>query len=592
MLVGLDGQFYVSNGFVLFLIAVWPRPVASTVYAPLGAKQNDRCLLQQDARIKRATLDKGIPAHWFNGFSGDESSFDADHAEFKLRDDPRIVPSELVRNIPSIIQDANRPVGRVGSQGREGIRAEWFEESASGGPDAAWRTRFPELESDGVALDKVPFLPDHIGLRVQDYIPTAATSIAHVYSIRDSKHAGWFEESVDDYDRLGRRMPATAHSDRWYYNWTKESWSVPIGCEKSGCMANATLKTFDSTKFQHAKCQLSFKIHATDFDDEYSREYVEWLLMNEMRVMKFCDPMTKGCGRNQNVSKRGMHPCLTDYPIDDLLTNDTTLKFASKISEMVDECPVDNKLLNGNISVTCFLRPWPPPPKKPNPQPPSSQCVPYVVDLRCREHGCNASAAAKPCYPPQDGEKCMLTVKIWQTDFDQDHGSVEVVEWVKVNGEEVETSLKPGKKPWKGRNPCKEALEGKPKSDKAGLLARGHGLRSSMSHEAEKKARSRSPMYGVAEDRQTMWSDEFVTSKLDGFNESFALGLGASFRNRSANGWREVDDVMETIVKERDVTKEILANGSVLVEAKISQMVDECAKDGYLLNAEAFIKCK
>merc|ERR1719262_1954387 len=54
---------------------------------------------------------------------------------------------------------------------------------------------------------------------------------------------------------------------------------------------------------------------------------------------------------------------------------------------------------------------------------------------------------------------------------------------------------------------------------------------------------------------------------------------------------RGVDDKTVLLVPEQDVTDQIRKDGQVLVEAEISDKVDECAKDGYLLNAEVTIQC-
>jgi hypothetical protein len=529
----------------------------------------------------QASRDKTIPAYWFNGFAKEESTFDVDgigdHAPV-----PHVVPSGLVRSGPSLTKASRAPIDDVG---HDGILAEWFEESPSGGPHEAWRTRFPALETfHHEAMDALPLLPDHVSRRLQDYIPTAATSIARVYAFRDTKNAPWFQASVSDYDSFGRGMPASQDSDRWYLDWTQKSWSAPIACEKAGCMANATLKTFDSTQFQHARCKLSFRVYATDFDDEYSRENVEWLLVNDRRVMKLCDPMAKGCCQDRNVTKRGMHSCLLDYPLDNFLERGTTLKFASKISEMVDECPVDNKLLNGEVGVTCFLKPWPPPRQAPKPMFASELlCESTTAALRCHEKGCNSSAVVRPCSTPKQDQKCLLNVKIWQTDFDQDHGSVEVVEWVKLNGKEAAKDLKPGK------NPCKEACEGK--SSGTALLAAGSENEPNSSRVVQKKDASPPAERTESDADQTRSGfPDKANSFMETLDESTEYPPGSFFRKFTH--WRGYNDVMEHIVKDQDVTKEVLAEGAVLVEAKISKMVDECAKDGYLLNAEVTLHCK
>jgi hypothetical protein len=327
------------------------------------------------------------------------------------------------------------------------------------------------------------------------------------------------------------------------------------------------LKTFDPNISQHTGCRLSFGVHATDFDDEYSREYIEWLHVNGMQVMQHCDPMAKGCGKGA-VENRTLHPCVTDYSLDDLFrSGTTTLQLASKISEMVDECPVDNNLLSGRVSVTCWLKPWPvttSPTAKPA-FPELQECSSSLTTLRCQSHGCTANTTASACswLGGLKEPKCSLTVKIWQTDFDDK--ATESVEWVKVDGVEIAKDLKPG------RNPCKAYLESTKKLA-SGLLAKDTDVNNSSVISLVHQSPTRSM---PSEDRKGSLLDE---------SRKIAVYVPRDPRGPS--------DEMYEIVKEQDVTKGILANGSVAVEAKISNMVDECGKDGYLLSAEVTVVCK
>ena len=100
-------------------------------------------------------------------------------------------------------------------------------------------------------------------------------------------------------------------------------------------------------------------MHVTDFDDEYSREFVEWIIVNEAHLSTHCDPMGKGCNKSVSKEARGLHPCVSDYPLDTMLAKSTTLNIAGKISDMVDECPVGDNLLSGVARLTCYMKPWP-----------------------------------------------------------------------------------------------------------------------------------------------------------------------------------------------------------------------------------------
>lgn len=469
-------------------------------------------------------------------------------------------------------------------------------------------------------MKEVPWLPARSGRRNLEYLPTRATSIARALGMTKNKDAEWFDDDVNNYDDFGRNRAPSEDSDRFYWDWEKKTWSVPLACKDPGCVANATLKTFDAKKMQHAHCRISVGVHMTDYDDEYSREYVEWIIVNGARINSRCDPMGESCCNSSIPDKdRGLHPCVTNFPLDNLLRDGTTnLKIAAKISEMVDECPVNGNLLSGEARVSCFVKPHPKPTKPPIPVEPDLRCDTNSTVLQCSEHGCIANATAKVCRPPETGQKCLLSVKIWQTDFDGDHGSTEVVEWVKVNGEEVAKDFKPG------RNPCKEACDGKPASE-ASLAAQRAGMSTGDSG-ISLDAQSAALLAPLPDDLQTpaMNCRRRVVAKLAQANSGFLGGFmgdvhGNNGSPQQQQQYQEPDradradsrthlselrgrphishlradpDEMKEIVTGQDVTEEIRAAGEVYVDAKISRMVDECAKDGYLLNAEVVIVCK
>lgn len=529
---------------------------------------------------------KEVPAGWFGGYAEDESTYDDSHIYGDHPDNPEEIAAR-------VSQDGNT----VNMGGQEdpiympetGLPSDWFEESKSAGPSAAWRTRFPPLEAfRNEGMKTVPWLPSNN--ERQTHIPSAATGIARAFDFTKKKDAPWFDSSIADIDDFGRKTPPSPNSDSYYWDWEEKSWSVPFGCSNPGCVANASLQTFNAAKLQHAKCRLSVGVHATDFDDEYSREFVEWIIVNGAWVSTRCDPMAHGCNNSVADKDRGLHPCVSDYPIDNLFQLDkgTNLNIAGKISDMVDECPVGNNLLSGEAKVTCLVKPKTTPPTAMPvviPNNAFNDTCSNTTALRCSEHGCVAKATALACRPPQKGEKCLMSVRIWQTDFDNDHGSVEVVEYIKVNGNEIAKDLKPG------RNPCKEVYEGKAPTN-ASLAAR-NGDSTPTPEPISLDAQSQALLAPLPGDAQspTAGCRRRVLDPLQA--SSFLKETDAQRRVPIAvNHLRAAPDDMKEIVSGKDITKEVLKSAAVDVEAKISRKVDECAKDGWLLNAEVTIVCK
>merc|ERR1711972_403109 len=113
---------------------------------------------------------------------------------------------------------------------------------------------------------------------------------------------------------------------------------------------------------------LSVGVHATDFDDEYSREHLDFIMVNGHQVNSLCDPMASGCGDTTPAKDRKLYPCVTDYLVSNTLVNDGTFNISGKLNDMVDECPVEGNLLSGLAMVGCFVRPIPPPLKLQDPR--------------------------------------------------------------------------------------------------------------------------------------------------------------------------------------------------------------------------------
>lgn len=584
------------------------------------------------ATLNASTKTKDVPASWFGDFSHGESTWDVDGVG-DYPDYPERIAARVSESGNSVNMEADELPGYMG---RDGLPSEWFEESVSGGHHAAWRTRFPPLEAfRSEAVRTVPWLPDPNGRRQKTQMP-AASSIAEAFHFSARKQPAWFDQSIQHYDDFGRNRPPSELSDRRYWDWKKEHWEVEFGCPDPNCTASFNLpkdggELFDAKTTDFAKCSLSIGVHPTDYDDEYSREHVEWFKVNDHQLVSFCDPMAKVCNQDA-TDKRGVHPCVSDYPIDQLLrktistTSSTKLEFSGKISDMVDECPVNSAickgkgcLLSGRANVTCFTRPKlvttpPPPPAKPD----DAVAKERITPLNCSERGCVAKAIALVNRLPQDKETCKMTLKAWHTDFDNKigdaaHPSKEVIEWVKVNGKEIDAKKWPGKV---GRNPCKEVELLKKAPTKESVAEREAAI--SALEPLSPDAQTRAMLAPLPEDAMTgtncrrrtlaglFGQDSSQIHRWDNFPAHRRRGAPNKRRDSGFidynhqggidyNHLRAAPDEPEDVTGSPvDITKEVkdgLSAGSVVVEAKISDMVDECGKDGYLLNGLVIIKC-
>lgn len=500
--------------------------------------------------LHSASKDLSPEAGFFDAFSDGESTWDADGSDL----DGRAVEERIA-------------VGPDNGQTMPTLEPpKWFHETESAGPTEAWQTY--GLNPDDVhPYSDAPAWTEIVGGKVQQGWYNQET-LADFMPVKENvKEPAWFETRVDTADGYGRPRQPSTKSALHYVEWNETKRSVKLTCDKPGCTANATLQILGNTSVMEYKlCKLSVMLHATDFDDEYSRETLEWLVVNDREVLRNFTPLAKGhCNnftnpqslrfpqsllmignKSSQASARKkrktsgakvsgekasvesnllgtdnlpLYPCLQEFPLEQLLKKNGKLSISGKISPMVDECPVNGNFLSAVVVASCFERPIPPPlpplpvlEKKAAEQKAANLSnaefkTNITVPFRCKAPGCIARANLAIDKYHKATRKCKLSVRIKQTDFDGGDGIHEVVEWVQVNGKNLTTNVKPGK------NPCEEAKHGKP-------------------------------------------------SELEPFS----------------------------VLKEKDVTA-AAGNDSIALAVKISDMVDECGIDGNLLVGEATLHC-
>jgi len=342
----------------------------------------------------------------------------------------------------------------------------WFHESQSAGPEDAWQSHYPSV-SGGVAGNRGyhenPWRDTPEGW-VQDY---RSSGIDGRSNGPGKKKAVWFDSSVGNIDGFGRRSVPYPGSPRralnWQGNggpWVERAVNTTLKCKTVGCTASSSLTAFDAVKEEAQNCRLNVGVHATDYDDDWSREFILWTL-NGFSVNSRCDPKARGC--NPNAS-RLLYGCLSEYGVDHLLQGNGTIMLEGTNTKMVDECPYEGNLLSGVATVTCLVRNRPvetpvikvkatvSEPEKPIP------AINVSSPLQCSTPGCTATTLIHmdPGLAMLGG-KCKMNVTLVQTDFDDALGVPEQVDFLFLEGSgNLSTNVKPGK------NPCTAKMQGKP----------------------------------------------------------------------------------------------------------------------------------
>lgn len=462
-----------------------------------------------------------MSAEWFKSFTEGEASHDEDHAMH-----PEDSPSLLLGQPPLGVFDREHGVLP------EAKEFKWFQESRSGGSAEAWQTYYPALDTVKAAgfaesQAKVPAKWTEAGDQL--YVAGVEARVSdQLFSGRqkpDKLAAGWFEPSVIDLDVFGRKRAPSEGSFSSYVEWEARSSTSKLACPDAGCVATTSLQLFDPLTEEARLCSLSVSLHATDFDDAFSSEHLDWVYVNEDQVNVNCDPMESGCAdASLPASERKLYPCVTDSALGEGTVATGSVNVSGKLNKMVDECPVDGNLLSGVANVTCFIRKKTqmnvtlPTAAKKTPAP----SLNGTALLQCAKPGCEAVAVIK-LSEAVSNKTCLLTLRVNDTDFDNTLTENIAVISVGSNSsaESSSTYRQLGNNVTSGKNPCHEAfLQGNASS-----------------------------------------------------------GTAASFVQSSF------------LAVENENVSSSLVNGSLTISAKLSDMVDECGRNGFLLDAMATVTC-
>lgn len=413
------------------------RPVSLT---GVSAASHSGGSLKLKAQGQASTAAKTkLPSGWFGDFSQDESTYTVAGLDAS-REDPEY--SVKYGRDPSLAPPNANP---------EVFHSEFFHESPGGGATAAWQTNFPSVSSQ-IAGNRGT--PENLWEQTADGWIQKYRTMEGNTDVGPDK-ADWFDNSVRNVDGFGRTLTPNLLDGARYtkaLGWLERSVNTTLKCKESGCTARSSLQLFDASKEEARLCSLSIDLHATDYDDDFSHEVVEFFKVNGYVANRDCNPRARGCNA---TAEKPLYPCLNGFNVDKIVHDNGTLLLEGKNSIMVDECPYQENLLSGVAMATCMVRN-----KKANAVPTTPKPALFTMDdllgvtsLNCSTPGCTAHSTVyvSPALA-LNGGKCTMNISVWQTDFE--HAN-EKIDFIQVEGANV-SSLKANP----GKNPCNRKYKG------------------------------------------------------------------------------------------------------------------------------------
>jgi len=173
---------------------------------------------------KHADVGEGpLPSGWFGDFSQGESTYNREglgakksnpEFETKYGRDPSLEPP-----FPNT----------------EIFNSEFFHESESGGPKAAWQTHYPSLETSiaGNHKKENSWTQTPSGWK-QEYNPGSSEV--------GPGNAHWFDSQVGQIDGFGREMQPDTELGQRLTDWKERSVNTTITCKEINCTARASLQ--------------------------------------------------------------------------------------------------------------------------------------------------------------------------------------------------------------------------------------------------------------------------------------------------------------------------------------------------------------
>jgi len=292
-------------------------------------ERDSRSLSLAVAGAKRGSDGKWLTPDSFDGFSSGESNYDVDG--------DRGMTGDMATWEPTV----------QGTPSRFGNPAEWFDESMSGGPHAAWQTHYPALK------DRIPqrsslgeWTEGPGGRWVQGY---QARHLKIEHRVAEMGPVllppSWFDESVQHVDVFGRSAAPSENSERFYYDWHRLLVSQNLSCSSPGCVASARLQVYNLKEQTARKCVLNLTVR------HVSGGLIDWVVANGQQISAGCELSPSPCGSEE----RSPQHCLLDLDVDKLLGESGALNVSAKLADRAsDDCKFQGSLLYATPSVKCF----------------------------------------------------------------------------------------------------------------------------------------------------------------------------------------------------------------------------------------------
>lgn len=348
---------------------------------------------------------------------------------------------------------------------------------------------------------------------------------------------GWFDSGVEQYDRFGRHtLPSMANPAR-FVAWQERSVNATMTCAEPGCVANTTLYAFNGITERARSCRLDVVVHPTDFDEQYSGEQVDWIAVNGVNVSVACQPLASGCNA---TSARPLYPCVRSLSLDRVIPMNGMINLSAKIPTVVDECPYNGNLLHAIPTVTCLIA-------EPIPLPSFTRTAPYqssdfqtdgssgngiltTIGTVTADSNGNVNVTA-PLHCPTAG--CLATTVM---EFNNPHvtNASSCAMFVLINATDFDNQE------WSSPQEVIEFIQ----------------------------------VGGVDVAEATNFNPGLNPCKAQYNGTQLAAGQAQNI----------------PVVQNHDVTDKVLT-GQMIVQGRISPMVDECASQGHLLDAQIQVRC-
>lgn len=242
----------------------------------------------------------------------------------------------------------------------------WFHESESGGDKSAWQTHYPEAKNEFHHSQTWQVL----GYQQWEYTPEGWLNDPKPDWLMDrlqhqpgTKDADWFDTAAGTVDIYGRRVPPSKNSAKWLLaqpeepagnRWIERAINTTILCSTPGCTGRSSLQAYNPKTEEGRFCRLNIGVHPTDFDDDYDSEPIDLWVVNGYGARSKCDPMARGCNA---TASRPLYSCLRELDVDHVVDpSKGSMVVEGRLNKMVDECPYNGNFLSAVAVVTCLVR--------------------------------------------------------------------------------------------------------------------------------------------------------------------------------------------------------------------------------------------